>query len=148
AQNSGLFSGYALVNRLVRPTVLAAAASGVSCSPATIGWVGTQLIGDQNSKVAITGAANNAIHPMALSLAPSLLPLNVPGLFVNGCNLLVSTSAPDFYGLLSLQVGNIPKWTFPLPEFLPNNAQLYFQGFHTDGTSFEFYSTKRLLVTI
>lgn len=149
AINSGLFNGYLTMDRLARPATTLPVASGTSCSTASIEWTGTTLIGDGRCQVRINNAPTGALHTLALSFAPANVSLGTLPLFQSGCNLLIDTNAPNFFGLFPVALGSGVSFDFPLLEWFPNGIALSFQGFHTDGSgNLVFQSTQRLDVTI
>jgi hypothetical protein len=122
--------------------------SGTGCSTATIGTWGTnvQQIGHQYCGVVANGAPAGSLHFLLLSFGPMSMPIVDP-VVAPGCELLVSTLASSYVGMLGLQVGTDVYWTLALPEFL-SPATLYFQDWILDPATVLFASTQRLTVPI
>src|SRR5690606_2253127 len=120
---------------------------GAACSPATISWLGSQLVGSQFGAVNVFGGAPDSIHLVALATAPaSAQSLSGLGLFAPNCFLLIPPAGQGYLGVLGVGVGSNVQFPLALPEFLPN-ATYYFQNFHTvGGGNFDFLATQRLAV--
>jgi hypothetical protein len=147
---------YALVGaEFVYPTPAAVSLGGFSCSSVALAWQATdafgtliaansQVIGNQFTRIAASGAAATTLHFPVLSLATTSLPVPHP-LVPVGCNQLVSTTG-GYLGMLPIGVGANPTWAMPLPEFL-SPFTLYCQDWMLEANG-TFTSSRRLNVPL
>ncbi|MEZ6036455.1 MAG: hypothetical protein R3F29_03165 [Planctomycetota bacterium] len=136
------------VDHFEYPPVTPAASVGPACSPANIAWQGSQQIGSQFGSVAITGAAFDSLHVLAMATGTASVPISGVPPIVDGCTLLIPSIGPDFLGLFGLALGDAVQFALPLPESLIS-ATFYFQDFHTVGGGvFDLLATERLELSI
>jgi len=119
--------------------------SGISCSNASLSWLGTQQIGAEFSSVRVSGAPPAAIHIMLAATATTDVPVIHPVVFP-GCRLFVMAAGPGYLGTFPTGVGSDFVWQLPLPEALGSQT-LHFQDWYLDANAL-LYSTERLSVPI
>lgn len=119
--------------------------SGLSCSNASLDWLGTQQIGAEFSSVRVSGAPPAAIHIMLAATVTTDVPVIHPIVFP-GCRLLVMAAGPGYLGTFPTGVGANFTWQLPLPEALGSQT-LHFQDWYLDANAL-LYSTERLTVPI
>lgn len=118
---------------------------GVSCSSATLSWIGNQQIGAEFNHVQVTGAPPFSIHIMLAATTTANISVINPVVFP-GCKLLVMAAGPGYLGAFPTAVGSNPNWQLSLPEFLGAQT-LHFQDWYLDANGL-LYSTERLSVPI
>jgi len=139
---------YVTLDRFAPAYVPPPSTSGVACSTATIGWSGSQQIGNDQGAIVVNGAAPDSIHALVMATSTASAVLFGIGFIEDGCWLLVPNVGPDHVGIFDLRLGSNVAWNLPLPEFLAP-GYFYFQDFHTiGGGDFTFRSTQRLLLNI
>jgi len=150
AENGNVSLGFSatLHYRFEYPSVTPTSTTGSNCSPASIQWLGSQLVGSEFGRARVSGAAFDSLHVMALAAAPSSVPLSAVPLFAPNCTLLVATTGPGFLGTYPLAIGSAADFELPLPEWLGTNTY-YFQDFHTVGNgNLDLVATDRLALPI
>lgn len=141
-------SDFVTMDRWEHTSVSSWSTSGSACSPASIEWQGSQLIGNEFGHMRVLGAANDSIHALVLADATASFQFfNTPPI-QDSCWLLVPSAGPNHFGILDLKIGANPEWNVPLPESLSDDT-FYFQGFHTVGNgNLDFVSTQRLALPV
>jgi hypothetical protein len=142
-------SGSVYGNRFTYVTPAVLQTSGVACSSASIAWNGSQQIGAEFCSIAISGAP--ATVPAIAAVSLGVLDLNLTFLGMNGCRLLIDSTAPTFittFTTVTSAAGNA-SIGIPLTENLTNNF-LWFQWFHFDlgANPLDLVSTQRLRVHV
>lgn len=116
---------------------------GVGCSPATLDWHGTQLIGDAGSEIRMIGGPAGALGTILVAFDFINQPIGLP-IVHPGCWLNVPSSGPSFLATMPIGFGDL-AYAIDLPEWL-GPGTLFFQGVHFDAAATEVFTTQRLAV--
>ncbi len=142
-ENSG--SAYTYVDRFAHPTEPMPVTAGLGCSTASLSWDGSMLIGDEGSRLVLSGLPNGALSTILVGTQQFSALLNVAPVHP-GCWLLVPNTGPAAIGTLPFGFGPEISYQVDLPEWL-DPTTLHFQGVHFDAGATEVFTTQRLSVT-
>ncbi|MCA8963447.1 MAG: hypothetical protein H6838_09755 [Planctomycetes bacterium] len=120
--------------RLAYPTPAPVTSYGQACSPVTLGWSGSRLIGDSQNLLQASNGNPGDLHLAVMSLASSNFMILDPAVPL-GCRLLVDIGQPNYLGILPFRVGTTANWFIGFPEWL-DSMTLYFQDVVFDGSYF------------